>query len=373
MTTTSGKIGVGVVGCGVISGIYFQNLTRFDAVEVVGCSDLRPEMSQAVHDKYPSIKAMATEDLLADPTIDIVLNLTQPKFHNDVMRAGIAAGKHVYGEKPLSVEFEDSVEMLAAARTAGVRVGCAPDTFLGAGIQTCRALIDEGAIGEPVAATAFFTSHGVESWHPAPGFYYERGGGPMLDMGPYYLTALVNFLGPAATVTGSARATFAERTITSEPLNGATIEVETPTHISGIVDFQSGAVATVLTTFDVWGAKLPFIEVYGSEGSLSVPNPNNFGDPVQIFLRSQGASGDWEDVPVTRPFAENSRGLGVADMAQSIVNGEPHRASGELASHVLEILHAFELSSDSGKRVDLGTTCARPAPLPVDWLKFGSG
>ena len=371
MSSTSGKIGVGVVGCGVISGIYFQNLTQFEAVEVVACSDVRPEMSQAVVEKYPSIKAMTTEQLLADPAIDIMLNLTQPKFHNEVMRAGIAAGKHVYGEKPLSVEFGDSVEMLALAEAAGVRVGCAPDTFLGAGIQTCRALIDEGAIGEPVAATAFFTSHGVENWHPAPGFYYERGGGPMLDMGPYYLTALVNMLGPARTVSGSARATFSERTITSEPLNGTTIEVETPTHISGTVDFESGAVATVLTTFDIWGAKLPFIEVYGSEGSLSVPNPNNFGDPVQILTRSKGAKGKWEDVPVTRSFVENSRGLGVADMAASIAEGLPHRASGALGSHVLEIMHAFELSSNSGRRIELGTTCARPAPLPVDWLAFG--
>ena len=190
----------------------------------------------------------------------------------------------------------------------------------------------------------------------------------MLDMGPYYLTALVNFLGPARSVSGSSRATFAERTITSEPLNGTKIEVETPTHISGTVDFASGAIGTVLTTFDIWGAKLPFIEIYGSEGSLSVPNPNNFGDPVQILSREKG---EWEDVPYSRPFSENSRGLGVADMAASIASGEPHRASGALASHVLEILHAFNLSSESGKRIDLTTTCDRPAPLPVDLLNFG--
>ncbi|MBT4124752.1 MAG: Gfo/Idh/MocA family oxidoreductase [Chloroflexi bacterium] len=362
------RVRIGVIGCGVISGIYFQNLTNFEAVEVVACADLNAAAAQAVVDKYPSIKAVSTEALLADPTIEIVLNLTQPKFHNEVMRAGIAAGKHVYGEKPLAVEFEESAEMMVLAEKAGVRVGCAPDTFLGAGIQTCRTLIDEGAIGEPIAATAFFTSHGVESWHPAPGFYYERGGGPMLDMGPYYLTALVNFLGPARSVSGSSRATFAERTITSEPLNGTKIEVETPTHISGTVDFASGAIGTVLTTFDIWGAKLPFIEIYGSEGSLSVPNPNNFGDPVQILSREKG---EWEDVPYSRPFSENSRGLGVADMAASIASGEPHRASGALASHVLEILHAFNLSSESGKRIDLTTTCDRPAPLPVDLLNFG--
>ena len=359
---------VGVVGCGVISGIYFQNLEKFEAVDVVACADLNPVLAQSVAENYPGIRATTTEELLADASIDIVLNLTQPKFHHGIMKAGIEAGKHVYGEKPLSVEFEESVELMTIAENAGVRVGCAPDTFLGAGIQTCRDLIDRGAIGEPVAATAFFTSHGVESWHPSPGFYYERGGGPMLDMGPYYLTALVNLLGPAKSVSGSARISFPERTITSEPLNGTTIEVETPTHISGTVDFASGAIATVLTTFDTWGAKLPFIEIYGSEGSLSVPNPNNFGDPVQILTRSKG---EWEDVPVFRPFAENSRGLGVADMAAGISSGEPHRASGALASHVLEILHAFSKSADSGRRVELTTTCDRPAPLPVDLLVYG--
>jgi len=359
---------VGVVGCGVISGIYFQNLTKFAAVEVVACADLNPALPKAVAEKYPGIQAMTTEELLADSSIDIVLNLTQPKFHNQMMKAGVAAGKHVYGEKPLSVEFEEAAELMTLAEQAGVRVGCAPDTFLGAGIQTCREVIDSGAVGEPIGATAFFTSHGVESWHPAPGFYYERGGGPMLDMGPYYLTALVNLLGPAKSVSGSARISFPERTITSEPLNGTKIEVETPTHISGTVDFASGAIATVLTTFDTWGAKLPFIEIYGSEGSLSVPNPNNFGDPVQILTR---AKGEWEDVPYSRPFSENSRGLGVADMAASITAGEPHRASGALALHVLEALHAFTWSSDSGRRFDLTTTCDRPAPLPVDSLVYG--
>ncbi|HIK89743.1 MAG TPA: Gfo/Idh/MocA family oxidoreductase [Dehalococcoidia bacterium] len=360
-------IRAGVIGCGVISGIYFQNLTRFESVEVAACADLNPALSAAVAEKYPGIQAVTTEQLLGDSSIDIVLNLTQPKFHHEVMKAGIEAGKHVYGEKPLSVEFEESAELMGLAEQRGVRVGCAPDTFLGAGIQKCRELIDAGAIGEPIAATAFFTSHGVENWHPGPGFYYTRGGGPMLDMGPYYLTALVNLLGPAKSVTGSARASFSERTITSEPLNGTKIKVEVATHVSGTVNFVSGAIATVLTTFDIWGAKLPFIEIYGSEGSLSVPNPNNFGDPVQILTREKGA---WEDVANTRPFAENWRGLGVADMAASISAGEPHRASGALASHVLEILHAFGNSADSGQRVELTTTCDRPAPLPVDLLRL---
>ena len=359
---------VGVVGCGVISGIYFQNLLKFGAVDVVACSDLIPGLSQAAADAHAGIQAMTTDKIFADSSIDLVLNLTQPKYHFEVMKAGIEAGKHVYGEKPLSVSFEDSVQLLLLAEQAGLRVGCAPDTFLGAGIQTCRELIDGGVIGEPVAATAFFTSHGTENWHPAPGFYYQKGGGPMLDMGPYYLTALLNLMGPVKSVTGSARITFPERTITSEPLNGTKIEVEVPTHVSGTVNFASGAIGTVLTTFDLWGANLPFIEIYGSEGSLSVPDPNTFGGPVKVLVKGKK---EWEEVPVSRPFSENSRGLGVADMARGIASGEPHRASGALASHALAIMHAFGRSADSGHRIELVTTCERPTPLPVDLLVYG--
>ena len=359
---------IGVIGCGVISGIYFQNLTEFETVKVVACADLNPIAAQAVVDKYPYITAMSTEELLGDPSIEIILNLTQPEFHFEVMKAGIAAGKHVYGEKPLSVSFDDSQEILRLANEADVRVGCAPDTFLGAGIQTCRELIDSGAIGQPIGATAFFTTPGHEKWHPAPEFYYRIGGGPMLDMGPYYLTALVNLMGPAKSVSGSARITYPQRTITNAgPKNGTKIDVEIPTHITGTVDFTNGAVATVMTSFDVWGARLPFIEIYGTEGSLSVPNPNNFGDTVQILTSEKG---EWINVPYSRPFSENSRGLGVADMASSIAAGEPHRASGVLASHVLEILHAFGKSSDTGTRVELITTCERPEPLPSDSLVF---
>ena len=360
-------IKIGVVGCGVISGIYFHNLTRFEAVEVACCSDLYPEISRGVVDKYPFVKAVTTEQLLADASIKIMVNLTQPQYHFEVMKAGIAAGKHVYGETPLSVSFEDSVQMLRLADEASVRVGCAPDTFLGAGIQTCRELIDSGAIGTPIGATAFFTTPGHERWHPSPEFYYKVGGGPMLDMGPYYLTALVYLLGPAKSVSGSARITYPRRTITSKPKNGTIIDVEIPTHVTGTVDFKNGAIANVMTSFDVWGAQLPFIEVYGSEGSLSVPNPNNFGDPVRILTSGKQ---DWVDVPYSRPFTENSRGLGVADMAYSIALGEPHRANGVMASHVLEILHAFGRSSDSGKRIELTSTCSRPDPLPVDSLDY---
>ena len=342
-------------------------MPRFDVLDVVACADLKAELAAAAANSIPGMKAVTTDELLTDDSIDIVLNLTQPAFHYEIMRAGVEAGKHVYGEKPLSVNFDDSIKLMAMANRAGVRVGCAPDTFLGAGIQTCRQLIDEGAIGDPIAATAFFTTPGHERWHPAPKFYYEVGGGPMLDMGPYYLTALVNLLGPAASVSGIARITYPERTITSEPLNGARIKVEIPTHVTGTINFKGGAVATVLTSFDVWGTNLPFLEIYGSEGSLSVPDPNIFGGEVRLLTRE---SSEWQSVPVSRPFFENSRGLGVADLAANISLGEPHRASGAMASHVLEIMHAFGRSSDTGRRVELTTTCESPSPLPEDLLVF---
>ena len=252
--------------------------------------------------------------------------------------------------------------MLAMASGRGVRVGCAPDTFLGRGIQTAVKLINDGRIGEPVAATAFMTCHGHESWHPDPEFYYKPGGGPMFDMGPYYLTALVNMMGPARRVTGSAQISFPERTITSEPKRGTKITVDVPTHIAGVMDFASGAVATLITSFDVWAANLPRIEVYGAEGSLSVPDPNSFGGPVRLFR--PGGDG-WQDVPLTHGYAEQNRGIGVADMAYAMRSGRAHRASGELAYHVLDIMHAFHDASDTGRHVELESACPQPAPLPT--------
>ncbi|HCV27536.1 MAG TPA: Gfo/Idh/MocA family oxidoreductase [Dehalococcoidia bacterium] len=356
------KARVGVIGCGTISGIYFQNMTKLSSIEVVACADLVPERAAAVQARYPGVRATTAEELLADPSIDIAVNLTQPGSHYGVMKAGILSGKHVYGEKPLCATSEQAAELLSLADEAGLRVGGAPDTFLGAGIQTCRQLIDDGVIGAPVAATAFMTNHGHESWHPDPAFYYKTGAGPMLDMGPYYLTALVNLMGPAVSVSGSAAITFPERTITSNPLSGTKIAVEVATHVAGTVNFANGAIATVVTTFDVWAANLPRVEIYGTEGSLSVPDPNTYDGPIRVWIQS---SGEWVDVPVTKPFSENSRGLGVADMAHGIANDQPHSANGGVAAHVLEIMQAFGCSSDSGTRIDLATTCERPVTLSL--------
>jgi predicted dehydrogenase len=266
----------------------------------------------------------------------------------------------VYCEKPLAVTRADGQKTLAAAKENGVQVGCAPDTFLGGGIQTCRKLIDDGQIGEPVAATAFMTCHGHEGWHPDPAFYYQRGGGPMLDMGPYYLTALVNLVGPIRRVTGSTRITFPERLITSQPLRGGRILVETATHVAGVMDFANGAVGSIITSFDIWAANLPRIEIYGAEGSLSVPDPNRFDG--RVLLRRADAS-DWSEIPLTHS-ADVGRGIGVADMAYALAYGRPQRASGELAYHVLDVMCAFEDASRTGRHIDIESTCGQPAALP---------
>jgi predicted dehydrogenase len=272
----------------------------------------------------------------------------------------LQAGKHVYSEKPLATNRADGAQLLELAQRKGLRIGCAPDTFLGSGLQTCRRLLDEGLIGEPVAAVAFVTGRGMEMWHPNPDFFYQPGGGPMFDIGPYYLTALVSMLGPVRRLTGSARISFPERLITSQPLAGTTIKVNTPTHVTGILDFVNGSVATVITSFDVWAANLPYIEIYGSEGSLSLPDPNTFRGPVRMKLAQEE---EWRDVPLLPGHTENSRGLGLSDMAAALREDRPHRANGEMAFHVLDLMQSFEESSTSGQHIEIRSRCERPAAL----------
>ncbi|HXG24635.1 MAG TPA: Gfo/Idh/MocA family oxidoreductase [Chthonomonadales bacterium] len=356
------KTKIGIVGCGNISGVYFRFCQAFSNLEVIACADLLRERAEARAAEFGVPKVCTVEQLLDDPEVEIVVNLTVPKAHAEICLAALEAGKHAYVEKPLAISRADGKKVIDLARAKGLRVGGAPDTFLGGGLQTCRKLIDEGWIGEPVAATAFMLCHGHESWHPSPEFYYEIGGGPMFDMGPYYLTALVFLLGPVRRLTGSTRITFPERVITSQPKYGKVIPVETPTHIAGIMDFASGAIGTIVTSFDVWHANTPCIEIYGTEGSLSVPDPNGFGGPVRI--RRAGAS-EWSDIPLTHGFAEQSRGLGVADMAAAIESGRPHRASGDLIYHVLDLMEGFHDASQMGRHYDVTSTCAQPAPLPM--------
>lgn len=357
------KVKVGIIGCGNISGIYLKNCSQvFDILEVAACADLDMDRARGKAEEFNIPKACSVEELLSDPEIEIVINLTIPKAHAQVTMAALEAGKNVYVEKPLAITREDGLKILQTAKDKGLLVGGAPDTFMGGGIQTCRKLIDDGWIGEPVAATAFMMCHGHESWHPDPEFYYKTGGGPMFDMGPYYLTALVNLIGPVRRITGSARVTFPERTITSAPKYGTKITVDTPTHIAGVMDFENGAVGTIITSFDVWHAQLPRIEIYGTRGSLSVPDPNGFGGPV--LIRTQGAS-EWSEVPLTHGYAENSRGIGVADMAYALQSGRQHRANVELTYHVLEIMHGFHDASRDGKHYEMKSTCSRPSPLPL--------
>lgn len=360
---------VGIVGCGNISGIYLKNGSRLNDIEIAAVTDIDLLRAQARADEYQIARVLSVQEMLADPEIEIILNLTIPRAHADVALAALEAGKSVYNEKPLAIRREDGQKMLELARAKGLRVGCAPDTFLGAGLQTCRKLIDDGAIGTPIAATAFMVGHGHESWHPDPEFYYQVGGGPMYDMGPYYLTALVSLIGPVRRVTGSARISFPERTITSQPKFGTTINVEVPTHISSTLDFAGGAVGTMVMSFDVWAANVPRLEIYGSEGSLSLPDPNTFGGEVRLWRQD---TREWTEMPHSHEFAENWRGLGVADMAQALRSGRPHRASGELAYHILDIMHAVHDASREGRHVELSSTCERPAPMQVGELTTNS-
>jgi predicted dehydrogenase len=354
-------VAVGVIGCGNISGAYMRMVKTLPAVQMVACADLRPEAAQALAEQYHVPQVLAVEALLADPAIEIVLNLTIPQAHGGIALAALAAGKSVYNEKPLALTREEGRRMLELAAQKGLCVGGAPDTFLGGGLQTCRQLIDEGAIGTPVAATAFMMSRGHEHWHPNPGFYYQRGGGPMFDMGPYYLTALVSLLGPVQRVSGATRITRPQRTITSQPRYGEIVDVEVPTHVAGLLDFAAGPIGTVITTFDVQASTLPWIEIYGTAGTLATPDPNTFGGPVRLRL---AADSEWQEVPVTRPYTENSRGLGLADMAEGIRSGRPHRANGELAYHVLDIMHAIHDASAAGQHIMLDSTCVRPDAMP---------
>lgn len=351
---------IGLVGCGIVSSRYIENIRSLPELEIVACADVVSSAAEAQARKY-GLNALSPEELYAAPEIDMVLNLTSPTAHYAVGRAALEAGKPTYSEKPLATTFGEGEHLLALAREKRLRVGCAPDTFLGAGFQSARCYLDEGVIGAPVAANAFLMWRGHEHWHANPAFYYKPGGGPMLDMGVYYLTALVHLLGPARRVTGSARATWTQRTIRSEPRRGEIIQVEVPTYVAGVLDFECGAIGTIVTTFDAQASGLPRIELYGTTGTLNLPDPNTFGGPLQLRTATDDA---WQDLPLRFGHADRSRGIGAADMAVSAVEDAPHRASGEMALHVLEIMEAIHVASETGRHVELTTRCERPPPLP---------
>src|SRR5687768_11272738 len=292
---------MGVIGCGAISGAYLGMAKNFPIVQVAACADLDMNRARAQAEQFGVPKVLSVDDLLRDDSIELVLNLTIPKAHASVAMRAIEAGKHTYAEKPLGVNREEGRQVLEAAKKRGVMVGCAPDTFMGAGLQTARKLIDDGAIGKPVAFTAFMMCRGHEHWHPSPEFYYEAGGGPMFDMGPYYVTALLNLLGPIRRLSGIASIAVSERAVTSAPKAGKRIVVETPDHICGTLEFESGAVGTIVTSFairhPVYDGKSPIV-IYGTEGALKVPDPNTFDGPV--LIRSVEDE-EWQELPHTFP------------------------------------------------------------------------
>ncbi|MEV7683982.1 Gfo/Idh/MocA family oxidoreductase [Streptomyces sp. NPDC088341] len=351
---------IGMVGAGKISGAYLDTLERLDGVTLTAVTDLDPGRAGAVAARVPGVAVSGSvAELVARPDVDAVLNLTIPAAHAEVALAALAAGRHVYGEKPLAATRAEADAVLAAAGAAGLRVGCAPDTVLGTGVQTARKAVDDGLIGTPVAATAFMTTPGHERWHPDPEFYYRPGGGPLLDMGPYYLSALIHLLGPVVKVTGAASSPRAEREIGSGPRAGERFAVEVATHVTGVLRHAGGALTTLVMSFDIHAARLPRIEVHGTAGSLSVPDPNGFDGPVEVHRDG----GEWETLPVSAGYTGAGRGTGLADLAEALAAGRPHRASAELSRHVLDIMLTLLASAREDRSLPVESSCARPEPV----------
>ncbi|MCL2808697.1 MAG: Gfo/Idh/MocA family oxidoreductase [Treponema sp.] len=353
---------IGIVGIGNISKLYLDNLTGMfkEKVKVTCVTDTSFELAQKAAENYNVKAYKSLAEMLDGSDTDIILNITQPKNHYNIALAVLKSGRHVYNEKPICLKREEAQVLIKTAAKKSLRVGCAPDTFLGAALQTCRKFIDNGNIGEPVAATAFIMDRGPEHWHPSPYFFYQDGAGPMFDMGPYYLTALVSLLGPVERICGSARISMPERTITSQQLYGEKMKVEVPTHIAGILDFANGTVGNIITSFDVYSHTLPCLEIYGTEGTLKIPDPNYFGGEV-LFKKQREEN--WSQIPLINNYTENVRGFGIVDMAQAIEENRAHRVSAQLAYHVLDIMHGIHDASKSGKYYKLKSSCPRPEAL----------
>lgn len=373
------SLNVGIVGCGVISGIYLKNILAYRGLTLRACADMRPEVAQAKA-ASAGIEAMSVDQLLASEDIDLVVNLTVPAAHFGVSLAALQAGKHVFSEKPLAVDFEQGRKLVDEAEARGLLLGCAPDTFLGAGGRLARKLVDEGAVGRILSGTAFLMSHGMEHWHPDPEFFFKPGGGPILDMAPYYLSALINLMGPVARVFAMASIGFPERVVTADsPRKGERITVETPTSVMALIEFASGAQVTFTMSWDVWKHGHPAIELYGTEGSMRVPDPNFFGGVVETTERG----GEWRGhdagalalgAPNWRspnwapemPDRANYRALGLADLASAALAGTPHRSTGRLALHVLEVMHRILESAATGQAIAITTALDRPPALEED-------
>ena len=369
-------LNVGIIGCGNISTIYMTNMPLYAGIKLRACADINPAASKAQSEKF-GVEAMSIEALLKSKEIDIIVNLTVPNAHFAVSFAALKAGKHVFSEKPLCVSLADGRRLVAEADKRRLRIGCAPDTFIGAGGRLARELIDKKKVGKILSGSAFLMSHGMEHWHPDPEFFFKPGGGPILDMAPYYLAALVNLIGPVARVQARAGAGFTHRTVTAKgPRTGHRIKVETPTNVMALVSFVCGAEIVFTMSWDVWRHGHPPIELYGTEGSIRVPDPNFFGDTVETTEKG----GDWQvhdasgkpfgkpnwrspNWPPDLPDRANYRCLGIAEMASAISRGTPHRASGALALHVLEVMHAMLGAGTKGGGAAIRSRVGRPAAL----------
>jgi predicted dehydrogenase len=355
-------LGVGIIGCGNISGQYLKNLVTFPDVQVVFCADLDSERAKAQAAVFDVPGAGSVQQALEHPGVELVVNLTIPAAHAEVASAAIAAGKHVWNEKPLAPDVAAGQALLDQARLAGLRVGCAPDTVLGAGLQTARRLISAGTIGTPVSALTLLEGPGPESWHPDPEFLFAKGAGPLFDLGPYYLSVLANLFGPASAVTAVGRRARATRVIGSGPRAGTEFAVEVPTYMSALAQYAGGQAASMLFSWDSPLYRAGFVEITGTEATLAVPDPNRFDGDLRLLRAGET---DWTVIPSAGAAA--GRGTGVVDMARSIGRGEPHRASGEMALHVLEMMTAIERSAARSAVEAIESDFDIPAQLGQDW------
>ena len=373
---------VGLVGCGRVSDMYLQTLAGIAGIEVVACASLDIGESRNKAAEYGITRACLVDDIIEDRTIDCILNLTVPTAHADITRRALNAGKHVYSEKPFVTDMEEGRELLELARERQLKLGNAPDTFLGGRWQTVRRLLDEGCIGRPTGIFAHVGTHGTERHHPNPDFYYARGGGPLLDLGPYYLTAMVFCLGSISRVAGMSNRAFDQRQIENGPRHGEWMPVEVDTHSLSLLEFSSGVIGSMTTSFDVWDSETPRLEIYGEEGVISIPDPNPvhganiFHGPVWLRTRATtrwpyqpppGGRNDWQMVKNTHGFNRDCRGLGLLDLALAVRDDRPVRASGELAFHVFEVMDAISRASRYRQYQDIESTCAQPEPLPANF------
>lgn len=359
------NVKAGVIGCGMISDIYLKNCSEvFHITDIVACADQDMRRAEEKAEKY-HIKACTVEDLLSDKEIEAVINLTVPKSHAEISKRILEAGKHAYSEKPLAVELPDGEALINLAEKTGLCIGAAPDTFMGGGIQTAKKLIDEGWIGDPIAVNAFLMTRGPEFFHPNPDFFYQYGGGPLLDFGPYYVTAMVSLLGPINKVSAFSKASYTERIIGgNNPRRGEKIKVETPTHYTTLLEFDSGVTGTMTISFDMqypyWESKLPYIQIEGSGGSIIIPDPNKFEGPVKLRRRD----GEYHEIPLSHGFTENMRGMGFANMLNDFMSQKNYLANGKLALHVLEVMVGIAKSADSEYVYQIKHKCVRPEGLP---------